>query len=90
MYWRWPPASGAFLFLTTVRPCRATFTVSWKEGESPGLILVPQVLAIGSAIEELHMVWACGEAEEFRNRVIYCLCSGSTRNPVRYTGPAKS
>jgi hypothetical protein len=42
-----------------------------EKGDSPGLILVPQVLAIGSAIEELHVVWACGEAEEFRNRVIY-------------------
>src|ERR1022692_164235 len=25
---------------------------------SPGLILVPQVLAIGSAIEEVHVAWA--------------------------------
>lgn len=39
--------------------------------ESPGLILVPQVLAIGLAIEELHLAWVCGDAEEFRNRVIY-------------------
>lgn len=39
--------------------------------ESPGLILVPQILPIGSAIEELHMAWACGEAEEFRDRIVY-------------------
>ena len=39
--------------------------------ESPGLILVPQALAIGSAIEELHMAWACGAAEEFKGRILY-------------------
>lgn len=39
--------------------------------DSPGLILVPQALPIGVAIEELHLTWACGEAEEFRNRVVY-------------------
>jgi hypothetical protein len=26
---------------------------------------------MGSAIEELHIAWACGGAEEFRNRVVY-------------------
>ena len=42
-----------------------------ENAESPGLILVPQILAMGSAIEELHIAWACGGAEEFRNRVVY-------------------
>jgi hypothetical protein len=52
--------------------------------ESPGLILLPQALAIGQAIEELHVVWACGTAEEFRNRVIYLplRSGGNRRTPV--------
>jgi hypothetical protein len=39
--------------------------------ESPGLILIPQLMPIGLAIEELHIAWACTEAEEFRNRTFY-------------------
>jgi len=36
---------------------------------SPGLILVPQDLDIGSAIEDLLVVWAASESEEWLNRV---------------------
>jgi len=36
---------------------------------SPGLILVPQDLDIGSAIEDLLVVWAASESEEWFNRV---------------------
>ena len=38
-------------------------------GESPGLLIVPQKLEVQSAIEELLMVWAASEAEEWTNRV---------------------
>lgn len=39
---------------------------------SPGLILVPQRLGIGAAIEELLLVWECADAEDFLNQVL-CL-----------------
>lgn len=39
-------------------------------GSSPGLILVPQYLPIGRAIEELLLIWGASEAEEWRNRIV--------------------
>jgi hypothetical protein len=38
-------------------------------GESPGLLIIPQKLDVHTAIEELLMVWAASEAEEWKNRV---------------------
>ncbi len=37
----------------------------------PGVVIVPKELAIGSAIEELAILLACSQPEEFPNRVIY-------------------
>jgi hypothetical protein len=39
-------------------------------GSSPGLILVPQYLPIGEAIEELVLIWGASDAEEWRNRIL--------------------
>ena len=36
-----------------------------------GLVIIPQELAIGSAIEELAMLLTCSNPEEFPNRVIH-------------------
>ena len=36
---------------------------------SPGLIIVPQDLDIGLAIEDLLIIWAASEAEEWRNTI---------------------
>ena len=38
---------------------------------SPGLIIVSQELDIGPAIEDLLLVWAASEAEEWENAVIF-------------------
>ena len=38
---------------------------------SPGLILIPQLLGIGVAIEELLLVWECADAKDFLNQVLY-------------------
>jgi hypothetical protein len=35
---------------------------------SPGLILVPQHMRIGEAIEELLLIWGASETEEWENR----------------------
>ncbi len=36
---------------------------------SPGLILVPQYLPIGEAIDELLLIWGASEPEEWYNRI---------------------
>jgi hypothetical protein len=38
---------------------------------SLGLILIPQLLSLGLAIEELLLVWECNDAIEFLNQVLY-------------------
>ena len=42
-----------------------------RERVSPGLILIPQRLPIGTAIDELQLVWECYEEWQFVNNVIY-------------------
>ena len=39
-------------------------------GSSPGVLLVPQYLPIGEAIEELLLIWGASEAEEWENRIV--------------------
>jgi len=38
---------------------------------SPGVLLVPQHLAISAAVEDLLLVWGATEAEEWTNRICY-------------------
>jgi len=38
---------------------------------SPGLILIPQRLGIGTAIGELLLVWECNDARDFLNKILY-------------------
>ncbi|HYL73089.1 MAG TPA: hypothetical protein VEU96_02735 [Bryobacteraceae bacterium] len=38
---------------------------------SPGLILIPQRLGIGAAIEELLLVWECADAEDLLNQILF-------------------
>jgi len=37
----------------------------------PGVILIPQSLATGHAVDELRIVWLCSDAAEFENRIVY-------------------
>ena len=43
------------------------FTEFLRERSSPGLIIVPQDVRVGMAIEELLMIWVASEAEEWVN-----------------------
>ena len=36
-----------------------------------GLVIAPRELAIGTAIDELELLLACSELDEFRDRVIH-------------------
>ena len=47
------------------------FRVFSLERVSPGLILIPQRLPIGMAIDELQLVWECYDERQFVNNVIY-------------------
>jgi hypothetical protein len=37
---------------------------------SPGVILVPQRLPVGDAIEELVLIWTASDADEWQNRIL--------------------
>ena len=41
------------------------------EQTSPGLLIVSQHLSLSIAVEELLMIWAASEAEEWLNRITY-------------------
>jgi hypothetical protein len=37
---------------------------------SPGVLLVPQRLPVGEAIEELVLIWAASDTDEWQNRIL--------------------
>lgn len=39
------------------------------ESESAGVLVIPQMLPIAAAVEELVMIWALTEASEWANRI---------------------
>jgi len=47
----------------------AHFARFLKSRSSPGLIIVPQDLDIGRAIEDLLVIWAASDAEEWTDKV---------------------
>ena len=49
----------------------AYFAEFVRSANSPGLIIVPQYLDIGLAVEDLLLVWTATEATEWRARIGY-------------------
>jgi hypothetical protein len=47
----------------------AHFARFLESRSSPGLIIVPQDLDIGLAIEDLLLIWAVTDAEEWKDKV---------------------
>jgi hypothetical protein len=41
-----------------------------KKGSSPGVFLVSQYAPIGAVIEELVLIWAASNADEWMNRIV--------------------
>src|SRR5258708_33365739 len=39
--------------------------------DSPGVLVIPQQIGIGAAIEELLLICSASDAEEWRNRILY-------------------
>jgi hypothetical protein len=52
--------------LNTLLPEFQAFT---EAASSPGLVLIPQRLSIGHAIESLLLLWSASEHDEWRDRV---------------------
>jgi len=50
----------------------------------PGVLLVPQRLPIGEAIEELVLFWSASDAEEWRNRSSAFRCHERCFPPFQY------
>jgi predicted nuclease of predicted toxin-antitoxin system len=42
-----------------------------RSAQSPGLIIVPQTLAVPEAVDSLILVWGATQPEEWINRIIY-------------------
>jgi hypothetical protein len=47
------------------------FRAFTRLSRSPGLVLIPQRLTIGAAIEELILVWECQDEDEFVNQILF-------------------
>ena len=41
-----------------------------RRGSSPGVFLVSQYAPIGEVIEELLLIWAASDADEWKNRIV--------------------
>ena len=78
-----PPTRAAFGSPTTGKPCWTLRALHWETDQtSPGLIIVSQELDIGPAIEELLLVWAASEAEEWENAASFYRCDGLREGQV--------
>ena len=42
-----------------------------RQTASPGVIVVPQSLAVVTVLEELVLIWAASQAEEWTDRIVY-------------------
>jgi len=64
-------ASARILVSHDRKTMPAHFRAFLQHQSSPGLIIVPQDLEIGPAIEDLLLVWAASDAEEWRDHIGY-------------------
>jgi len=39
-------------------------------GSSPGVLLVPQYLPVGEAVDELVLIWGASDTEEWEDRIL--------------------
>lgn len=53
---------------------------------SPGVLLVPQYVPVGDVIDELVLIWAASEAEEWKNRILRIPLLWSSRPGVLQLG----
>jgi hypothetical protein len=63
--------SGRILVSQDRRTMPAHFVRHVKSAQSPGVILLREAAPIAIAIEELVLVWAASEADEWTNRLVW-------------------
>ena len=62
-------ATSQSLHLRTMPGYFYALLAALPEGEhSPGVLMIPQLLPIGAAIEAMLVVWSCSTHEEWRDR----------------------
>jgi hypothetical protein len=61
--------SGRILVSHDRKTMPAHFMRFVQNSSSPGLIIVEQGLDIAAAVEDLMLIWAATDAEEWRNRI---------------------
>jgi predicted nuclease of predicted toxin-antitoxin system len=64
-------ADGRILISHDRETMPAHFKIFASESGSPGLIIVSQALEIREVIEQVLLIWAITEADEWRNRIGY-------------------
>ncbi len=47
------------------------FTTFIRSATSPGLIIIPQSLGVGEAVDALILIWAATKPDEWINRIVY-------------------
>ena len=70
-FWPWPRATDACWSRTTRTRCRVISESSSPGCTSPGMIVVPQYLAVGQVAEELALIWGATSPEEWTDRIAY-------------------
>jgi len=63
--------SGRALVSHDQRTMPVHFAAFISNQTSPGLIIISQHIPLGAAIEELLLIWAASEAEEWINRLVW-------------------
>lgn len=62
---------GRVLVSHDIRSMSRYFRQFCAHQSSPGVLLVPQTLPLALAIEELILIWAASQAEEWKDQIAY-------------------
>jgi hypothetical protein len=62
---------GRLLVTHDRRTMPRTFSEFIARRQSPGLLVVPQALAVANAVDDLLLMWSASDAEEWVNRVAF-------------------
>lgn len=68
----WIEATGYILVSSNRRTIPEHVRNHFKEGRHiPGIILLRREAGLGEIIEQLYLIWAASNADEYRDRVLY-------------------
>lgn len=68
----WIEATGYILVSSNRRTIPAHARNHFEEERHiPGIILLRRGIGLGEIIEQLHLLWAASDADEFRDRILY-------------------